>query len=377
MSGTRSWGGAFLWRVLDPISVGGVLPDPPARRIAAGFRSAMIAGAFGGPFGAVRRDFIGIVGGLAALSIGRTRLLARGARWFRGSMQYVYEKKLEGNVQPESDFPLRRRLADHATVVVEKFPEAWVEALEGGGWRESFRVYRRDPSAVHSLLFRYPLATYHVLTGVGAFVGKGLLQVEDAPGYTLCELAIMESGLSNEDKDRALEQLRPTALNPIVGYEYYIPLLVPFGGGPEDRADRRNAAGEVAGHHSSAPSVFPRRSIELAQAVIAELIGLRSMLWLYGDEATAREKNHGETVRKFGPGPARQIEQHPRYPLEAGEAEQLAAGGQRSREQVDGILDDLLRARGLASVADAVQRSDASTKPRRHLRTEGEGGTMS
>ncbi len=354
-----SGGGAFalLSRILDPISVEGVLPDPAARKIAAGFRWAMLAGAFGGPFGAVRRDFTGIVGGLAALLIGRTRLLGRGARWFHGSMQYVYEKKLEGSVQPESDFPLKKRLAEHATAVVERFPEPWALALERGSLRDSFRAYRRHASDVNSLIFRYPLATYHVLTGVAAFVGKGLLQVEDAYGYTLCELAIMESGLSNEDKDSALEQLRPTASNPIVGYEYYIPLLVPFGGGPEDRADRRSAAGEVIGHHSSAPSVFPERSIELAQAVIGELIGLRTMLWLYGDEETAREKNRRETARKFGPGPARRTEEHPLYPLTAAEVEQLAAGGKRSREEVDGILDRGLRDRGLQAVADAVQRS--------------------
>ncbi len=360
MSSTRSSSaGAFglLWRAMDPISVDGVLPDPAAWKIAARFRSAMIAGAVGGPFGAVRRDFIGIVGGLAALLIGRTRLLGRGARWFRGSMQYVYEKKLEGSVQPESDFPLKKRLAEHATAVVERFPETWVEALEGGGFRESFRAYRRDPRAVYTLVFRYPLATYHVLTGVAVFVGKGLLQVEDAYAYTLSELAIMESGLSSEDKDLALVQLRATASNPIVGYEYYIPLLVPFGGGPQDRADRRNAAGEIIGHHSSAPSVFPKRSIELAQAVIGELIGLRSMLWLYGDEATAREKNRRETARKFGPGPAGRIEEQPQFPLTAVEVEQLASGGKRNREEVHGILDGILRDRGLQAVAEAVQRS--------------------
>ncbi len=359
MSDARSWGGgafALLSRIMDPISVEGVLPDPAARKIAAGFRSAMIAGAFGGPFGAVRRDFTGIVGGLAALLIGRTKLLGKGARWFHGSMQYVYEKKLEGKVQPESDFPLKKRLAEHATAVVERFPEPWAEALERGGLRESFGAYRRHAGAANSLIFRYPLATYHVLTGVAVFVGKGLLQVEDAPGYTLCELAIMDSRLADVDKDRAHEQLRATAPNPIVGYEYYIPLLVPFGGGPEDRADRRNAAGEVIGHHSSSPSVFPERSIELAQAVIAELIGLRSMLWLYGDEAKAREKNRRETARKFGPDPARRIEEHPQYPLAPEEVGELAPAT-RAPAEVDAILDGLLRDRGLEAVAGAIQRA--------------------
>ncbi len=345
-----------LSRGLDPLSWEGVLPDPITQKIAARLRAAMVECAFGGPFGAVMRDFSGMAGGLGALLLGDTTRLAEGAESFRGSMQYVYEKKLQGEVQPDSDFPLKEQLADHASAVIERYPEKWVEALKDEDFWEIAGAYLRNPVAANTLVLRYPRATYQVLSGVMVFVGlQGFFQVEDCYSYALAELAIMESRLANEDKDWALDQLRQTAPKSIVGYEYYIPLLVPFDGGVEDKAYRRNAAGEIIDDRGSAPSVFPRRSIELAQAMTSELVGLRTLLWLYGDEQTAREKNFKETARKFGPGPARRIEDDPRFPLTREEVDELSSGP-RTQEAVNEILDHVLRDRGLLTVADGVRR---------------------
>ncbi len=345
-----------LSRGLDPLSWEGVLPDPITQKLAARLRAGMVECALGGPFGAITRDFSGMAGGLGALLLGDTTRLAEGAESFRDSMRYVYEKKLQGEVQPESDFPIKEQLAAHASAVIEKYPEKWVEALKDEDYVRIADAYLRNPVAANTLLLRYPRATYQVMTGVMVFVGlQGFFQVEDAFSYALAELAIMDSRLPDGDKDWAHDQLRMTASKSIVGYEYYIPLLVPFDGGVEDKAYRRDAAGEIIDDRGSAPSVFPKRSIELAQAMIGELIGLRALLWLYGDEEAAREKNYEETARKFGPGPARRIEDDPRFPLTREEVDELSSG-RRTREEVDEILDDVLRDRGLLTIADAVRR---------------------
>jgi hypothetical protein len=347
----------LLSGALDTLSREGVLPDPIARDLSLKFRLAVAQAALGGPIDAVSRDFSGMVGGVAALFAGDPSRLAKGARYFRSSMQYVYEKKLHGECQPQSDFPLREALVEHATQVVERFPQRFVEALESGDPWEIARTYVRYMDNVNTLILRYPLATYNVLVGVSVFVFvDGYTQVEDAYNYALCELAIMESRLSNEDKDWAhAEQLRGTAPKSIVGYEYYIPLLVPFDGSVRDKAYRRDAAGEVIDDRTTCPSVFPKRSIELAQAVHSEITCLRAFLWLYGDEQAARKKNLQETTRKFGPPAAQRIAEHPLFPLRPEEVAELTRSGPRTQEEIAIILDGLLRRRGLLVVADAIQ----------------------
>ncbi len=346
----------LMSRGLDTLSAEGVLPDPITQKLAAQLRAGMIECAFGGPLGAITRDFSGMAGGLVALLLGDTTRLAGGAQAFRGSMQYVYEKKLQGEVQPESDFPIKEKLVEHATAVIERYPEKWVEALKREDLWDIATAYLRNPVAANTLILRYPRATYQVLTGVMVFVGlHGFFQVEDSYSYSLCELAIIDSRLADEEKDWALERLRKTAPKSSVGYEYYIPLLVPFDGEVKDKAYRRDAAGEIIDDRGSSPSVFPKRSIELAQALTSELVSLRALLWLYGDEQTAREKNQRETTRKFGPGPARRIEENPRFPLTLEEIGELSSG-RRTPQEVDGILDDVLRDRGLLTIADAVRR---------------------
>jgi len=348
----------LLSGVVDLWARAGVLPDPIARVLSARVRLAMVQAFFGGPFVAVSRDFNGMVGGLAALLLGDPSRLAIGARHFRGSMEYVYDKKLHGQVQPASDFPFREALAAYAAQVVERFPYRFVEALDGGDLLAIAGAYWRHMGDVNTLILSYPLATYQVLLGSSTFVFLGcFLDVDAAYRYALCELAIMESRLSNEDKDWAHDELlRKTAPKTIVGFDYYIPVLVAFEGTERDRDYRRNAAGEIINDRCASPSIFPRSSIELAQSIHSELASLPALLWLYGDERAAREKNFQETTRKFGPGPARRIAQRPLFPLAPEEIAALTRAGPRTRQEIDRTLDRLLRENGVPVLADGIQR---------------------
>ncbi len=258
---------------------------------------------------------------------------------------------------PRAIFPLKVQLVDNATRVVERFPERWVKALDKGDFWEIVRTYFQHFTDVNTLIFRYPRATYHVITGVSVFVFvQGYTQVGDAYNYALCELAIFDSKLSSEEKEFAHEQLRGTAPKSVVGYEYYIPLLVPFDGDVEDKAYRRDWAGEIMNDHTTCPSVFPQRSINLAQSMHSELTCLRSFLWLYGDEKTAQKKNYEMTKHKFGPAAADRIKKDPNFPLKQKEIEALTPDGKRTKKEVDEILLGLLRERGLLALADGIER---------------------
>jgi hypothetical protein len=352
------WAFRLLSGALDPWSRGGVLPDPTAQELSARTRLALAQALIGGPFSAVLRDWKGMAGGLAALMLGDPSRLAKGARDFRGSMEYVYEKKLHGQCQPQSDFPFREQLAEHATQIVERFPYPFVEALDRGHPGEIAGAFWRHLGDVNTLILRYPLATYHVLAGSSTFVFLGnFLDVGAAYRYALCELAIMESRLASADKDWAHDELlRKTAPKTIVSNEYYIPLIIPCAGEVREKAYRRNAAGEIINDHTTTPSVFPRSAIELGQAIHSELTSLPALLWLYGDEPVAREKNLRETTRKFGPGPARRIAEQPLFPLRSEQIAQLTRSGPRTREEIDRTLDRLLREHGVPVLAEGVRR---------------------
>jgi hypothetical protein len=210
---------------------------------------------------------------------------------------------------------------------------------------------------VNSLFLNYPKATYNVLTGVSVFVFGGIfVQIEDGYAYPLCELSIFESRLSNEEKDWAHGELRKTAPKSIVGFEYYIPLLVNFEGQTQEKAYRRDAAGEIINDRVGSPSIFPQRSIQLAQSIHGELSCLRSFVWLYGDEKKAREKNLQELTRKFGPAAAQRIEAHPLFPMNRDEVAELTRSGPRSPQEIEEILDYIMRVRGLIAIADGIKR---------------------
>lgn len=338
---------------LDTVSapgIDGTLKADTAARLRFGFYDMTT----NGPVEAVARDVRGVVGGLFALTLGDLDWLAQGLKGFQGSAEYVYEKVEHGEVGPHSDIPISVSLGRYGTTIVEKYPKEFVRALESRDILGVVRACVDEPAKITTLFALYPPFTFKVLYDVTVFMGKALLDGPDSQKYALCELAIMESGLTNGEKDAALLELRRTAPRTIVEYEYYVPLLVPFDGTAEDKVYRRNAAGEVVENRTVMPSVFKQVGMDIAQSLCAEVIGLRSFLWLYRDEPLARAKNDRETSRKYGPRVAARIAAHPRYPLAPPEIAALTEGGPRPAPEVAAILDGLLRERGLQHVADRV-----------------------
>jgi len=307
-----------------------------------------------GPVEAVARDAGGVIGGLLALALGDTDWLAQGLKRFYVSAEYVHEKVEHGEVGPHTDIPISVSLGQYGTTIIEKFPEAFVQALESGDLLGVIRAYLKEPGKVTTLFALYPTFTFKVLYDVTIFMGKALLDGPDAQKYALCELAIMESRLTNDEKDAALVELRKTAPRTIIEYEYYVPLLVPFGGTVQDKAYRRNAAGEIIENHTTVPSVFKQIGMDIAQSLCSEVISLRSFLWLYGEQQVAREKNDRETARKYGPDVAQRIAEHPRYPLRPEQVAELIPAGSRAPAAVAAILEGLLRERGLHDIADRI-----------------------
>jgi hypothetical protein len=349
-------GGFDVW------SPKGIIPGNLGADASARLRWGFTAMSTKGPVEAVNRDFGGMVGGLFALAIGNVGRLVKGMRNFQVSVQYVYEKVQHGEVGPHTGFPMRESLGRCATTIIENYPEAFVRALESGGWRAVMPAFLREPGRVTMLFVRYPVFTFLVLYSVAVFMTKAMFDSSDAPKYALCELAIMESELAGEAKDGALDELRKTAPRTIIEYEYYVPLLVPFDGGIADKVCRRNASGQPIETHSVIPSVFKLEAIQIAQSLVSEVITLRSFLWLYGSEPVAREKTHRETARKFGPEAADRIAAHPLYPLRPEEIAQLIESGPRAPAAVAAILDGLLRERGLDGV-DGVAHRIAAGRP--------------
>lgn len=348
--------GRQLSRLLDAFSSQGAIPGAIGADTSARVRLAFRDLSTNGPTGAVARDFRGIVGGLAALMLGDFQRLEQGAIGFQGSMEYVFDKKLNGEVQPEVDFPIGARLAAIASEIIERFPWGFVRALGTRDPVEVLRAYLRNPGQVNTLFGRYPGATFNVLGDVLVYIAAAIFDTPAAQTYALNELYVMESRLSDEGKDWSLGILRETTPLTGVEYEFYVPLVVPLGGTFRDKAFRHNAAGEIIPDHTVAPSVFDQTAIDIAQAVNAELLTLRSFVWLYRDEAVARQKAYQATVRKFGREAARRVQANPRYPLTPEDVQALTGGlPPRSRQEVDAIQDTLMRQRGVLNVADSIK----------------------
>ena len=69
----------------------------------------------------------------------------------------------------------------------------------------------------------------------------------------------------------------------------------------------------------------------------------------------AREKNHRETLRKFGPEATARVERQTLYPpLTAEQVAELTRGGPRPQQEINVIFLDLLRRRGLIYISDRV-----------------------
>jgi hypothetical protein len=346
--------GLLLSQALDGISAQGVMAGHLMTDTAARSRFGFYDMTTNGPVEAVARDVRGVVGGVFAFALGDLDWLAQGLKQFYVSAEYVYEKVEHGEVGPHSDIPISVSLGEYGTRIVEKYPKAFVQALESGDVLGVMRACLTESDKITTLFALYPTFTFKVLYDVTVFMGKALLDGPDAQKYALCELAIIESPLANAEKDAALVELRKTAPRTTVEYEYYVPLLVPFDGTAEDKAYRMNAAGEVIENRTVVPSVFKQIGMDIAQSLCSEVISLRSFLWLYRDEAVARALNDRETARKYGPRVAQRIAAQPRYPLRPEEIAALTEGGPRPRSEVRAILDRLLRERGLGNVADGI-----------------------
>lgn len=314
-----------------------------------------------GPLQAVARDFRGIVGGVLALGMGDFKWLADAAKDYWVSMEYVYDKWLADETQPESDFPIGPVLAEDSKEIIKRFPRPFIEALESEDPERVLKALFDDSGEILTLLTLYPSTAFRVVYDVAKFVVKAWLEVSDSLDYALCELAIVETGtVTGEHKEIAMERLRKTAGNATIEFEYYVPLLVPFGGTPADQAHRTNVCGEKIDHYTIAQSVFRPSAIERAQAITSEVIQLRAFLWLYRDEEVAREKSFQETARKFGPEAAERIRDNPLYPLTDEEISDLTAGASegrgepRSAGEIKEIFYNVLRRRGLLYVSDRV-----------------------
>ncbi len=350
------WTWELFSRLIDPLSEEGVVPGTIGAKAAAEARLGFYYMTTQGPLGAVAQDVRGIAGGGMALALGDFDWLAEALPRYRRSMEYVYDKAQHHEVQPESDFPIGAAIAESASTTIDNFPDELTEALESDDALEVLRALFNRPGQIAKLLFNYPTVEFRVVYDVLVFTLDAYFEAADAERYSLCELAIMESALPDHEKDDCLESLRDTAPNTTVHFEYYVPLLVPKDGAPEDQAFRRTAGGEIIDHDAIAESVFERRAIDRAQAIGSELLSYRPFLWLYRDEKLAREKNRSETTRKFGPEVTRRIEEAPLYPLTDEEVTELTKGGPRPRAEVRRILVEQFRQRGLDQVADRVEK---------------------
>ena len=347
--------GLAVSRILDRSSKPGVIPGDIGAKTNAQVRWGFFEITPRGPLHAVAQDITGVGGGLLALGVGDFAWLAHGMRQFLESMKFVYEKKQHGKTRPEWDFPPDQVLADQSITVIEHFPERFLRALEAGNSLEVVAAYMQDTHVVNAFLYAWARVQTYLPDNTRRYTQAALFDTPDAQNYVLCANAIMESRLSDEEKDAALFALRKTAPLTEVVFGDYAPLSIPLGGTVKDKAQARNAAGEIIDDHIEHASVFEQLAIDIAQAVSSELYTFRSLLWLYRDEAMARERTFQETARKFGPGPAQRIKDQPRYPLPPEEVAELTRSGPRPRAEIDQIIDGLLRQRGLDDIADKIK----------------------
>ena len=349
--------GRLISRLVPSIGPPGVLPGAVGKlgvaRTRYGF-FVMVASA--SP--AVLSNSQGILAGCLALLLGDPDWLAEGMHRMRGYADYVHEKERNGELGPRSRMPFGRGMVRTTGNILETYPARVVEAMRTRGFAEGARAYWRDRARVHRMLWLHFPFTGHMLQDVSRYMTRGLLDARDAPRLTLCELAVMASALPDDEKDAALLDVQATAPASIVEFEHYVGLVLPWDGTIADKAIRRSASGALLDTHTVVPSILDRHAVHLAQSTNAEVCALRTFLWLYRDEARAREVGERETARKFGPEVAARIAATPRYPLAPWEVAGLTAGGPRPEAEVDAILLDALRSRGLGAIADRIGHND-------------------
>ncbi len=324
-------------------------------------RLGFIYMAIEGPVGAVLGDVKGIVGGVAALGMGDFSWLEQGAKTYWYNMEYVYDKWLADEAQPQSDLPIGEFLASLAGAIIKRFPAGFVEALGTQDVREIAREGIEQSGEFTTLLLLYPFTAFQVTYDVAKFVSIGWLEPSDSLAYAICEAALAESELPDAEKREAAFKLRKTAGNATIEFEYYVPILIPKSGEVLPYTYRGDIFGVPEKHGTIARSVFETAAIHRAQSIVAELIQYRAFLWLYRDENVAKEKSRSEIVRKFGEDVARRLDTAERlYPLTAEQVSSLTAGGRRSAPEVRALVRCLLRDRGLLEVAQRVAGDDVA-----------------
>lgn len=297
----------------------------------------------------------GIIGGVAALALGDSDWLGDAMYQMREYADYVFEKERVGELGPRSNMPFGRQMVATTGAIVEGYPAAAVEAIRTGGFLAGFRTWRRARKEINRYLQLYVPFTTCMMADVQTFFTRGLRDAPEAQIVTLCEWAIVSSGLSDDDKDAALLDVQAVASASIVEFEHYVGLVLPSDGTLEEKAIRRSASGALLDTRTVVPSILDRHAVQVAQSTNSEAYALRTFLWLYRDQHVARELNHRETARKFGPAVAARIAASPRYPLGAWEIEALTEGGPRPEAEVEKLLLEALRGRGLGEWAERVR----------------------
>ncbi len=292
---------------------------------------------------------------MAALGLGDFTWLEQGAQTYWHNMEYVYDKWLADEAQPKSDLPIGEFLASLAGAIIKRFPTGFVDALGTGDIREIGREGFQQSGELTTLLVLYPFTAFQVSYDVARFVANAWLEPSDSLAYAICEMALAESSLAEDEKREAATKLRKTAGNATIEFEYYVSILIPKSGDVKPYVYRGDIFGVPEKHGTTARSVFETIAIQRSQSIVAELIQYRAFLWLYRDEQKARETSRREIVRKFGEEVAQRLDQaQPLYPLTKAQLQSLTAGGPRSAREVRSLIRCLLRDRGLLEVAQQV-----------------------
>ena len=209
---------AQLSRALSFVSLPGVIPGEHGAVAAARTRTAFVVTAAGSAQ-AVFRSVRGIGGGLLALGVGDSAWIAQGLKDFLASAEHVHDKHANDGLERGAAPPVSQALAKISAEVIEQFPRRFVHAMEHEGLARASREYAANQSAVNRMLPLYLAFTVRMLSDVAAFVGKGLVDAPDAQKVALCELAIMESALADDERDAALAEVRRTASRAILEFE--------------------------------------------------------------------------------------------------------------------------------------------------------------
>jgi len=342
--------------LLDRFSTEGVIPEEVDADVNASVRWAYITMLQDGPMKAIGRDFRGLFGGFFALALGDPTWLHNGLLGYRDSIEYIFEKYLDGKITPTGDFPFDYKIGPQTQRSIQDFPEQFVVALASKDPVKIGTTFFKEIGPVSKIIPNWLETFYLNMKGFPPAVFASLFTVPGAQSYALCHLAIHQSQLTAQEKTEALAELRKAANPTVVTFQYYMPMLVPFNGTLADKAVQMDVNGKPIQDRSVARSVFMKTAIQKSQDANTALFSLRSIIWLYGDEALGRKMNEKETFYKFGPKVADRIKHEDPYPLANQEAASLTKKGPRTQAEVKQILVSMMRKRGLGFVANQLEQ---------------------